>query len=153
MVKYSEEQKEAAITLAKEIGIMAASKELHISDQTIRAWRLRAEEKAHPLDSEMNNSEDQEVVDPLGEEEPPVENIETFYPEQDNKLVESQRHENQELSSLCEKKVDAQDPSIKVRSEQDQEVVRLRAENEELKVRIKLLKKSLYGIVEAIASL
>jgi hypothetical protein len=103
----------------------------------------------------MNNSDKHEsmAADPLGDEEPPVENIETFYPGQDDELPETQEDEKKQLPPSSENKANVQSTLIEVQSEQNQEMDRLRAENEELKVRNNLLKKSLYGIVEAIASL
>ena len=154
MVKYTEEQKEAAIALANEIGIMKASRELQICDQSIRAWRLRAEEKAHPVETDRDepNGAETNFVDPLADDEPPVENIETIYPDQKEDL-DSTHCENNQPSSSPDSVQEKQCPFVAGPDEKSQEIDRLRAENEELRVRNNLLKKSLYGIVEAIASL
>ena len=138
MVKYSDEQKESALLLVKEIGISRASRELHIADQTLRKWRNHAEankpdEEQVSIDEAINNPE----IDPA-EQDPPVEKVETIFPDPQDAL--------QAFGEEAKRNGTAS-------SDQEKLIAQLKAENSELLLRIGLLKKSLVGIVEAVASL
>ncbi len=140
MVKYSDEQKESALLLVKEIGISRASRELHIADQTLRKWRNHAEankpdEEQVSIDEAINNP----VID-LTEQEPPVEKVETIIPDPQDALQECLPDNAVKNNSTAS-------------SDQEKLINQLKAENSELLLRIGLLKKSLVGIVEAVASL
>lgn len=144
MVKYSDEQKESALLLVKEIGISRASRELHIADQTLRKWRNHAEankpdEEQVSIDEAINNPE----IDPA-EQDPPVEKVETIFPDPQDA--------HQAFGEECAPGKEAKRNGT-ASSDQEKLIAQLKAENSELLLRIGLLKKSLVGIVEAVASL
>ena len=147
MMKYTEEQKENAIALAQEIGIMKASKELHISDQTIRAWRFQAAQKEEEQWDDQNNSENGSL---LIDEEPPVEKIETIDPEQIEGVISPDSSDTSNMNAPIHN--DHQESPTHQIPNNMPELSYLQMENEELKIRITILKKTLLGIVEAITA-
>lgn len=147
MVKYSDEQKEAALHRINEVGITHAAKELHIADQTLRKWRNNAaltkqKEEQFPVEAAMDRP-----AASLSEQEPPVVKIETIIPDP----TEVKQGSGKGNQKSTEKEAD---PVFEIGpSTQDDLMRQLMSENTELKLRINLLKKSLIGIVEAVASL
>ena len=126
---------------------MRASKELHISDQTIRAWRFRAEQK----EEQRCNQNGSETTPLLIEEEPPVEKIETIDPDHFKEVITPEASDVSNTNAPIND--DDQEEPIRQMPNISSELSYLQMENEELKIRIKLLKKTLLGIVEAIATL